>query len=40
MVPNSMKCCPNHPLTRDLKWERENMKKMEDLADFFFFDWD
>ena len=31
---------PNHPLTQHLRWERENMKKREDLADFFFFDWD
>ena len=37
--PILTKYCPNHPLTQDLKWERENMKKREDLADFFF-DWD
>ena len=37
--PILMKYCPNHPLTQNLRWERENMKKREDLADFFFFDW-
>ena len=35
-----MRYCPEHPHTQRLKWERENMKKREDLADFFFFDWD
>jgi hypothetical protein len=38
--PILMKYCPNHTLTQNLRWERENMKKREDLADFFFFDWD
>ncbi len=38
--PILMKYCPNHPLTQNLRWERENMKRRKDLADFFFFDWD
>ena len=25
--PILMAYCPSHPLTRDLKWERENMRK-------------
>ena len=28
------------PAHSNLKWERENMKRRKDLADFFFFDWD
>ena len=36
----AMKYCPNHPLTQHLKWERNNMKKSKDFADFFFWDWD
>jgi hypothetical protein len=38
--PVLMKYWPNHPLTQNLRWERENMKRRKDLADFFFFDWD
>jgi hypothetical protein len=39
--PILTKYCPNHPHTHNLKWEREYMKKREDLAAFFFFDcWD
>jgi len=38
--PILMKYCTNHPLTQSLKRERENMKRREDLADFFFWDWD
>jgi hypothetical protein len=38
--PILMKYCPNHPLTQHLKWERNNMKKSKDFADFFFWDWD
>ena len=38
--PILMRYCPQHPLTQDLKWERELYKKRKDLADFFFFDWD
>ena len=37
--PILMKYCPNHPLSQSLRRERENMKKREDLADFFW-DWD
>ena len=38
--PILMKYCPNQPLTQSLRRERENMKRREDLADFFFWDWD
>jgi hypothetical protein len=37
--PILMKYCPNHPLTQDLKWERDLYKQRKDLAGFFFFDW-
>ena len=33
--PILMRYCPNHPLTQDIKWERELYKKRKDLADFF-----
>ena len=38
--PILMTYCRNHPLTESLKRERENMKRRQDLADFFFWDWD
>ena len=38
--PIFMRYCRNHPLTESLKRERENMKRRQDLADFFFWDWD
>ena len=37
--PILMKYCPNHPLTQDLKWDRELYKRRKDCADFFFFNW-
>jgi len=37
--PILMRYCPNHPLTQDLKWDRELYKTRKDLADFFFFNW-
>ena len=38
--PILMQYCPIHPHTQNLKRERENMKKREDLADFFAWGWD
>ena len=38
--PIRMRYCPNHPHTQHLQWERENLKRRKDLADFFFWDWD
>ena len=38
--PLLIRYCPNNPHTQSLRRERENMKRREDLADFFFFDWD
>jgi hypothetical protein len=38
--PIMMRYCRNHPLTRDLVQERENMKRHPKLKDFFFWDWD
>ncbi|MGC2396215.1 MAG: hypothetical protein WA579_09480, partial [Rhodomicrobium sp.] len=38
--PILMRYCPIHPLTESLKRERNNMKRRQDLADFFFWDWD
>jgi hypothetical protein len=38
--PILMRYCPNHPLTQDLRFQRELYKKRKDLANFFFFDWD
>jgi hypothetical protein len=39
--PILLRYCPTHPLTQQLRWERETIKKREDLAGFFFFDnWD
>jgi hypothetical protein len=38
--PILMRYCPNHPHTQNLKFERENLKRQKDLANFFFFDWD
>jgi hypothetical protein len=35
-----MRYCPNHPLTQDLRFQRELYKTRKDLADFFFFHWD
>jgi len=37
--PILMRYCPNHPLTQDLRFQRELYKTRKDLADFFFFDW-
>jgi hypothetical protein len=37
--PILMRYCPNHPHTRDLKWDRELYKGRKDLAGFFF-SWD
>ena len=38
--PILMRYCPIHPLTESLKRERNNMKRRQDLADFFFWDLD
>ena len=38
--PILMKYCPNHPLTQDLKWDRELYKKRKDLAQLFAWSWD
>lgn len=38
--PILMKYCPNHPLTQDLNWERELLRKRKDLAQFFAWSWD
>ncbi len=38
--PILMRYAPNHPHTQHLKWERENMKRRPEFADFFFWDWD
>ena len=38
--PILIKYCSNHPLTESLKRERDNMKRRNDFADFFFWDWD
>ena len=37
--PILMKYCPNHPHTRDLRFQRELYKNRKDCADFFFFNW-
>jgi hypothetical protein len=37
--PILMRYCPNHPLTQDLRFQRELYKKRKDCADFFFFNW-
>ena len=39
-LPILLRYCPQHPLTQDLKWERELYKKRKDLADFFAWGWD
>ncbi len=36
-LPILMRYCPQHPLTQDLKWERELYKSRKDLGDYFFF---
>ena len=38
--PILMRYCPNHPLTQDLRWERELYKRRKDLAHFFAWGWD
>ena len=38
--PILMRYCPNHPLTQDLKWDRELYKTRKDLANFFAWGWD
>jgi len=38
--PILMRYCPNHPLTQDIKWERELYKTRKDLVDFFAWGWD
>jgi hypothetical protein len=38
--PILMRYCPNHPLTQDLKWDRELYKKRKDLAGYFAWGWD
>ena len=38
-LPILMKYCPNHPLTQDLKWERDLYKNRKDLAGFFAWGW-
>ena len=38
--PILMRYCPNHPLTQDIKWERELYKRRKDLVDFFAWGWD
>jgi hypothetical protein len=39
-LPILMRYCPNHPLTQDLKWDRELYKTRKDLAHFFAWGWD
>ena len=39
-LPILMKYCPNHPHTRDLKWDLELYKQRKDLAHFFAWGWD
>lgn len=38
--PILMRYCPQHPLTQDIKWERELYKRRKDLVDFFAWGWD